>query len=107
MGKRFYYYTGPISSADAELTTPEDQLAAKEIVRGLHNLRRGIEADATGSVSDAEVQRLDRELDRRRIAAHQALIRVLQCSEAELNEIHISVFDMMPEILVLEDGRER
>lgn len=104
MSRRFYYYTGPLG--DDCIPSPADEAQAKAIVRELHFRRQAIEAGREAA-PDAVVRRIDKELNRRRIAAEQALMRVLKCSEAELASIHITVFDGMPTILALEGGAQR
>lgn len=101
--ERFYYYTGPVTAEGAEFTTPEEQAAAKALVRRMHRLSESIErGEQSGKYSKAVEERIKAELTRREQAGRAALIRVLQCSKTELDQITIPVFDSLPDILVIE-----
>ena len=82
MGRR-YYYTGPIEADAADFLTAEDRAAAKAVVRKMH------------------------ELERRADVGRTALIRVLRCTNTELENIHSGTFDQLPDILMIEDRGDR
>ena len=103
MTRRFYYYTGPATAEEAEFLTNEDRQAAKDLVQRLHRLLQSIErGDQEGKYSRVSERRIENELKRREQVGRTALIRVLQCSKAELDDIHSTVFDTLPDILVIE-----
>lgn len=100
---RFYYYTGPVLAGDAEFMGEADQQAAKALVRKMHRLRQSIERDGSKSRLSPEAEkRIDDELQRREYAGRTALVRVLQCSKNELDDISATVFDALPDILLIE-----
>lgn len=100
---RFYYYTGPVMPGDSDLMNEADQQAAKALVRKMHRLRESIERDGSkGKLSPDAEKRIDDELRRRADAGRTALIRVLQCSKSELDDIAAPVFDALPDILLIE-----
>lgn len=103
MSKRFYYYTGPVTAEDTTLLTEADRQAAKDLVQRMHRLWQSIErGDQEGKYSRDAERRIEEELKRREQAGRTALIRVLQCSKAELDDINSTVFDTLPDILVIE-----
>lgn len=103
MTKRFYYFTGPVPAEDAELQTEDDRRAAKDLVRKMHRLWQSIEqGEQEGKFSREAERRIEDELKRREYAGRTALIRALQCSKAELDDINSTVFDTLPDILVIE-----
>lgn len=103
MTRRFYYYTGPAGSDDADLLTDEGRQAAKDLVQRMHRLWQSIErGDQEGKFSQNVERRITGELTRREQVGRTALVRVLQCSKAELDDIDITVFDTLPDILVIE-----
>lgn len=103
MSKRFYYYTGPVTGEDAAFLTDADRQAAKDLVQRMHRLWQSIErGDQEGKYSRDAERRIEEELKRREQAGRTALIRVLQCSKGELDDINSTVFDTLPDILVIE-----
>ncbi|WP_273794827.1 hypothetical protein [Brucella intermedia] len=103
MTKRFYYFTGPVAAEDAEFLTDDDRRAAKDLVRKMHRLWQSIEqGEQEGKFSREAERRIEDELKCREYAGRTALIRVLQCSKAELDDINSTVFDTLPDILVIE-----
>ncbi len=103
MTRRFYYYTGPVTAEEAEFLTNEDRQAAKDLVQRMHRLWQSIErGDQEGKYSREAERRIEDELKRREQVGRTALIRVLQCSKAELDDINSTVFDTLPDILVIE-----
>ncbi len=103
MTRRFYYYTGPVTAEDAEFLTNDDRQAAKDLVQRMHRLWQSIErGDQEGKYSRDAERRIEDELKRRELVGRTALIRVLQCSKAELDDITSTVFDTLPDILVIE-----
>ena len=100
---RFYYYTGPVTSGEADFMNAADHQAAKDLVRKMHRLRQSIERDTSkGRLSAEAEERIDDELRRRDYAGRSALVRVLQCSKSELDDIDATVFDALPNILLIE-----
>lgn len=100
---RFYYYTGPVAAGDSDFTSEADQQAAKDLVRKMHRLRQSIERDGSkGKLSPEAERRIDDELQRRDYAGRTALVRVMQCSKSELDDIDATVFDALPDILLIE-----
>lgn len=100
---RFYYYTGPVTSGEADFMNAADHQAAKDLVRKMHRLRQSIERDSSNGRLSAEAeQRIDDELRRRDFAGRSALVRVLQCSKSDLDDIAATAFDALPHILLIE-----
>lgn len=108
MGRR-YYYTGPIEAGAADFLTAEDRAAAKAVVRKMHQFWRSIERGEQEhrNLSEDVVRRIENELERRADVDRTALIRVLRCTNTELENIHAGTFDQLPDILMIEDRGDR
>ncbi|WP_299592573.1 hypothetical protein [uncultured Tateyamaria sp.] len=105
---RRYYFTGPVNAVDLGLRSPEEQAAAKAAMRRMHlywrSIDRGDQDDK--NLSSEVIRRIETELERRADVGRTALIRVLQCSLAELEQIHPATFDTLPDILLMDEMGE-
>jgi hypothetical protein len=99
MGRRFYYYTGPVEADFMGRNTAEDQQVAKDVLRKMHDYLNHLRENLLEETP--LMRRLEVELGRRSDVGRAAVARVLRCSVAELDHIDRKAFDDLPDILVI------